>query len=197
MGAATDKCGATDQGAAIDTDAAIEMRGVTVFRWSAALGRRTYLLRDLEWRVQPGEHWALLGPNGAGKSTLMQIAAATAQPSEGSVAVLGEEFGRADLRRLRERIGLVDERLARRLRPRLSAVEAVMTGAHGAIAPQPRRSRVDERARVEQERADERTRAGELLELIGLAEVAEREFGHCSQGERQRLLVARALMAEP
>lgn len=165
---------------------ALDMRDVVVFRWSPALRRRTYLLDELSWRVGAGEQWVMLGPNGAGKSTLMRIAAAVDQPTSGSVSVLGARFGAADLRDLRKRIGFVDSKVATSLRPRLTGREVVLTGAQGTIFFDP--AKVDEQAE---------RRAAEFLALIGMERVADREFGQCSQGERQRLLLARALMADP
>lgn len=165
---------------------AVEMRDVTVFRWSPILRRRTYLLSDFEWQVKAGQQWVLLGPNGAGKTTLMQMAAAVTHPTSGEVSVLGQRFGHCDLRELRKRIGFVDNRVAKSLRPRLTGRQAVLTGALGTIFFDPGKVREQ----------DER-RADEMLGLVGMERVAEREFGQCSQGERQRLLVARALMADP
>ncbi len=165
---------------------AIDIRDVTVFRWSQTLRRRTYLLKDFNWRVESGEHWAVLGPNGAGKTTLMHMAAAITQPTSGEVSVLGGRFGRTDLRGLRERIGFVDSRVAKSLWPKLTGLEVVITGGLGTIF-------LDE-PRVTDEI---RQRAQEFLALVGMERVTEREFGQCSQGERQRLLVARALMGSP
>jgi iron complex transport system ATP-binding protein len=144
------------------------------------------LLDDVSWRVGAGEWWVLLGPNGAGKTTLLHLAAGTSHPTRGRVAVLGDRVGGVDLRDLRERIGLVDARVARQLQGTLTGHQVVLTGAFGAIRLQPRR--LTEAHSV---------RATELLELTGSADLAERAFELCSQGERQRLLLARALMAEP
>jgi iron complex transport system ATP-binding protein len=165
---------------------AIRMTGVGVWRWVAREERRAVLLEEVEWEVGMGEHWVVLGPNGAGKTTLLNLAAAISHPSEGAVEVLGARLGEVDMRRLRERIGTVEPEVARRLRGRLSAREIVLTGAFGSIALQP--DRIEEA---------HRRRAEELLELFGAAELAERRYEFCSQGERQRLLVARALMDEP
>jgi iron complex transport system ATP-binding protein len=162
------------------------LRGVQVERWSATLGRNRVLLAGVEWTVGAGEHWIVLGPNGAGKTTLLNLTAAVSQPSAGTVHVLGHRLGATDVRTLRERIGLVDARLARQLKPSLSGLEIVLTGAFGSIALQ--RSKLT---------GDHRERAGALLELIGAADLAERRFEDCSQGERQRLLLARSLMPSP
>src|SRR6266545_1115762 len=81
----------------------LELEGVRV--WAPD---RSELLRDVTWRVRPGEHWALLGPNGAGKTTLLSMAGARRHPSAGVVRVLGERLGKVDMRELRRLIGVVD-----------------------------------------------------------------------------------------
>ena len=161
-------------------DAALALVDVTVERRGKAL------LRDVSWRVGAGETWVLLGPNGAGKTTLLHLAAGTSHPTRGRVEVLGARVGGVDLRDLRERIGLVDARVARQLQGTLTGRQVVLTGAFGAIRLQPRRLTADHEAR-----------ADALLALTGCADLADRGFELCSQGERQRLLLARALMAQP
>ena len=162
------------------------MRDVLVWRWVAAESRRAVLLEQIDWTVQPGEHWVVLGPNGAGKTTLLNLAAAVSHPSEGEVWVLGKRLGAVDMRALRERIGTVEPSLARRIRGRSTGLEVVLTGAFGSIALQ--------QQRIEEEH---RARAARLLAELGAAGLAERRFEECSHGERQRLLLARALMDEP
>lgn len=169
-----------------DTPAALSFDGVTVERWSRALGRTRVLLHRVDWRVQAGEHWIVLGANGAGKTTLLDLAAAVSQPSSGTVHVLGHRLGATDVRVLREHLGLVDAKTARALKPALTGLEVVLTGATGTISL--RRDRLTEA---------ERARAAALLVLIGAGDLSDRRFEDCSQGERQRLLVARALMPSP
>jgi iron complex transport system ATP-binding protein len=159
---------------------AILLEGVSYVRRGAAL------LDEVCWRVERGEQWALLGPNGAGKSTLLSLAGAVEHPTRGSVEVLGERLGRTDVRRLRERIGAVDSKLDRKLLPDYDAETVVLTGATGTRIPL--WDRYDDATRA---------RAEELLALLGCADLAERPLGICSQGERQRVLIARALMSEP
>ena len=62
--------------------------------------------------MQSDERWLVLGANGCGKTTLMRIASLYLHPSTGTVRVLGEELGRADVRRVRRRIGLASAALA-------------------------------------------------------------------------------------
>ncbi len=160
--------------------------GVTVWEWDARLRQRQPILSDIDWSVAPGEQWAVLGPNGAGKSTLLDIAAGMRHPSRGRVDILGETVGRVDLRALRERIGHVDVKTEEAFSPRRTALDVVLTGATGTI-------------QVLQERVDAATRerAAQLLEQFGCAAVAAHSFASCSQGERRRILLARALMRRP
>ena len=164
----------------------LKLRGATVTRWSASLGRELLLLDGVDWAVEPGEHWVILGPNGAGKTTLMHLAGAMAQPSAGTVEVLGARLGRVDIRALRESIGFVDARLARSLRGSYTGVQTVMTGAFNTIILQVRRLT-----------PAHEERALALMALVSASDLAGRRFEDCSQGERQRLLLARALMADP
>ena len=142
------------------------------------------ILDDISWTVSSGEHWALLGPNGAGKSTLLALLGAARHPSSGAVTVLGGRLGRVDMPALRRRIGVVDPTL--RLLEWLTVEEVVLTGVTGTIRPLWDRYGEDERAR-----------ARELLALVGCEALGGREIGRCSQGERQRVRIARALMPAP
>lgn len=165
---------------------ALDLTGVSLWRWDAELQRERHLLRDVDWTVRPGEHWALLGANGAGKTTLMNVVAAVHHPSDGTADVLGHRLGRVDLRVLRARIGLVEARTSRAFRQRLTAEQVVLTGATGTIALRP--ASLDDATRA---------RAAGLLSRFGCGELADRPYDTCSQGERQRVLLARALMRSP
>ena len=163
---------------------ALRLDGVTLWEWD---GRgRVPLLRGIDWQVRAGEQWAVLGPNGAGKSTLLDIAAGLLHPSRGEVRILGGHVGHVDLRALRERIGHVDVKTEERFAPRRPALDVVLTGVTGTIQLLP--ERVTDR---------DRRRAAQLLEQFGCAAQAAQPFGACSQGERRRILLARALMRRP
>jgi iron complex transport system ATP-binding protein len=142
-----------------------------------------HVLRDISLAVERGEHWALLGPNGAGKSTLLSLAAAQRFPSRGTVAVLGQTLGRVDLRELRRSIGTVDVRL--RMPRELSVTEYVETGGTQTVQP------------LGPVGTEVRSRAAGLIVQLGLAQVADRSIDVCSQGERARARLARALVANP
>lgn len=144
------------------------------------------ILRDVDWRVDSFQHWIVLGPNGSGKTTLLQVASMWVHPSTGEVTVLGQTLGRTDVRTLRSRIGCCSASLAKRLRPHVLARDVVMTAINAALEPWWHEYDASDRARAER-----------LLDQVGAGYLCERPFGDCSEGERQRVLVARSLMTDP
>ncbi|GAA1909848.1 ABC transporter ATP-binding protein [Nocardioides lentus] len=160
--------------------AVLELADVVVRRGQATL------LDGVTWVVKDGERWVILGPNGAGKTTLMQVAAAQVHPTSGAVGVLGELIGRVDVFELRPRIGLTSAALAERI-PRGETVRDLVLSASYAVVGRWRESYDD----LDHSRADD------LLREVGVAHLAERTFGTLSEGERKRVLVARALMTDP
>ena len=143
-----------------------------------------HVLHSLDLSIATGEHWALLGPNGAGKSTLLALLGAQRHPSRGEVQILGSMLGRVDVRTLRERIGTVDVRL--RLPAELTVRDYVLTGATQTVQPMPERYDAGDHARADQ-----------LVTSLGLEALAARPVAVCSQGERARARLARALMPQP
>ena len=91
------------------------------------------LLKDVSWKVAPGEHWALLGLNGSGKTTLLNLVNGYFWPSEGSVSVLGHRFGEVDLRVLRKEIGWVSTSLQEKLYATDRTQNIVISGKHATI----------------------------------------------------------------
>src|SRR3954462_1129643 len=156
------------------------MTGVAVVRDSATL------LADVDWTVREGERWAVLGPNGAGKTTLLQVASGALFPSRGRVELLGEVFGRVDLSELRTRVGLSSALLADRIPGHERALDVVITASYGVVGRW-----------HEQYDAADTARAEDLLARVGLRAFADRRFGTLSEGERKRVLLARALMSDP
>ncbi len=130
----------------------------------------------------------LLGPNGSGKTTLLRVAASQLWPTRGSVELLGERLGRVDMRQLRQRIALVSASVSRTLRPEVPALDVVLTGRHAALETW-----------WHEYGDDDRDKAGALLSAAGFGggEFARRPFGMLSEGERQQVLLARALMGDP
>jgi len=161
-------------------DVVIRMAGVGVRRDGM------HLLRDVDWSVELDERWVVLGPNGAGKTTLLQLASAHLHPTTGTVDLLGERLGGADVFELRPRIGLASAALAQRLPAGENVVDLVVSAGYAVLG----------RWREEYDRTDQ-GRARGLLYQLGVAHLAERAFGTLSEGERKRVQIARALMTDP
>lgn len=144
------------------------------------------VLSDVDWEVNAGERWVVLGANGSGKTSLLRLAGGWLFPTTGEVEVLGHFLGRVDVRRLRLRIGFASGALAAMLRPGISAADVVMTAKHGAL----------EAWWHPYDEADG-IRARALLERMGCGHLADRPVGSASDGERQRIQLARTLMVAP
>jgi iron complex transport system ATP-binding protein len=146
---------------------------------------RRLILDDISWEINPREHWVLLGANGSGKTTLLQILAGYLWPTSGEITVLGERFGEIDLRVLRRRIGWVGSFLQAQVPPSQKPLEFIVSGKYASIGifekPEPRD--FEDAARLA-----ERLDCGKILEL---------PYAVLSHGEKQRLLIARALIHNP
>lgn len=144
------------------------------------------LLSGIDWEVGPDERWVVMGANGSGKTSLIRIASLYEHPSSGRVVVAGGELGIADVRELRRRIALVSPALIDMIRPGLSGRDIVMSAKFAALEPW---WHTYEPADAE--------RARDLLEDQGIGFAADRPFATLSSGQKQRVLLARALMGSP
>jgi iron complex transport system ATP-binding protein len=156
---------------------------VSVIDFEQVVLRRSgrVIVDRVEWRVGKGEHWAVLGPNGAGKTSLLRIASAQIRPTSGAANVLGGRLGRVSMPELRRRIGVVEPALGRRFYPVQTALDVVLSGFGGTILA---------------EEGTDPARAQALLDAAGVGSLATRLFASCSEGERARILLARALATD-
>ena len=145
----------------------------------------TVILRDVNWRVQRGEHWVILGANGSGKTSLLSALTGYLMPTSGEISVLGETYGESDWRELRKQIGLVSSSVRQMMADDEPALETVASGKYAMIGFWGRLSRTD------------KAKAQQLLRQVECEYLAARPWGVLSQGERQRVLIGRALMARP
>ena len=143
------------------------------------------LLRGVDLTVGPGEHWAIIGANGAGKSTLLKLIRGTIPATRGEIEVTGERHRAPGLRDPRLRIGVLEGEPAR-FAAAMTGREVVTLRPPGPIATMGAASSPDD---------DEQAR--EVLRLLDGAHLADRPYAVCSHGERQRILLARALMRDP
>lgn len=157
----------------------IDMSGVCLRR----SGRE--ILRGVDWRMERGQHWAVVGANGSGKTTLLQIASGVLFPSAGSVSVLGGRFGACDLFRLRRRVGWVGAAPQARMPATDSVRDIVASGLAATFG------------RVRDYDREDAALAEAAIGRVGMAGRSECAFGVLSQGERQKVVLARAMAASP
>ncbi len=142
------------------------------------------ILKGVDWHVGAGEHWVILGPNGCGKTSLINCLTGYEMATAGDITVDGSEYGRTDWRDVRKRVGLVTSTLTFYLEPGEPVLDAVASGREAMLNL------------VGEVSAEVRAEARALLERIGCGYLAESHWGVLSQGERQKILICRALMAE-
>jgi len=143
------------------------------------------ILSDISWTIELGQHWALLGANGSGKTSLLKILTGYEWPTFGTVRVLGQRFGACDIPRMRKLIGWVSSAMTQRLPVQDEAVEVVASGLDASIGLY---RRITE---------EERAKSIAVLKQLRIDTVAEQGYGTLSQGEMQKVLIARALVCEP
>ncbi|MBX3746621.1 MAG: ATP-binding cassette domain-containing protein [Verrucomicrobiae bacterium] len=143
------------------------------------------LLADIHWTVAPGQHWVILGANGSGKTSLLAALTGYLTPTAGTLELLGHRYGQAHWPELRKRVGLVSSALRQWFHDDEPALEIVAGGRYATI---------DLRERL---RPADARQAAALLALVDVPSLADRPWAFLSQGERQRVLIARGLMAQP
>ncbi|WP_028649215.1 ABC transporter ATP-binding protein [Nocardiopsis sp. CNT312] len=158
----------------------VGLDGATVRRQDAEL------LADVDWTVLEGERWVILGPNGAGKTTLLNVVSSQLHPTAGEVEILGGRLGGVDVFELRPLIGYAGASVASRVEPGTPVLDLVLSAAYGFVG----------RFREEYGIPDY-GRARALLGHWGVGDLADRSYDTLSEGERKRVLIARALMSDP
>ena len=158
----------------------LELRDVSVRRGESTI------LGPISFSIAPGERWVILGPNGAGKSTFLNILATRIFPTQGKAFLLGEEMGKVDLFELRTRIGTCASIVAEDIPYDELVRDVVLTAAYAILG----------RWNEDYDLWDE-SRAIALLTNFGVRELGDRLYGSLSDGEKKRVQISRALMADP
>ncbi|WP_040949236.1 ABC transporter ATP-binding protein [Gorillibacterium massiliense] len=143
------------------------------------------IIQNINLHMKKDENWVILGKNGSGKTTLLEMMNGYQFPSSGKVTVLGYLYGEVDLREMRKRIGYISQSLFEKLNLRDPVWEVVATGAYAFLRFY---------QTIPQETVE---KAHAMLEFVGLSKVKDQLLGTLSQGERKKILLARALMTEP
>lgn len=147
--------------------------------------RDVSILRGIDWRVERGQHWVIVGANGSGKTSLLRALTGYFPPTAGTIRVLGKTYGHSDWRELRKKVGLVSSSVHQLMPEGETALAAVVSGKLAMIGQWGEVADAD------------RSTALKILRRIEASSLAERPWLHLSQGERQRVLIGRALMADP
>lgn len=145
----------------------------------------TRILDGISWSVGKGEHWVILGANGSGKTSLLSALTGYLTPTSGEVEVLGQRYGSSDWRELRRAIGIVSSSVRQMMHDDEPAIESVISGKFAMIDFRGKSTRAD------------RAAATRILRQVECGHLAARPWRVLSQGERQRILIGRALMARP
>lgn len=144
------------------------------------------ILTAINWRVEKSEHWAVLGLNGSGKTSLLNIVTGYSWPTTGHAEVLNQPFGKTDIRELRKSIGWVSSSLQERIKESERAEDIVVSGKYASIG-----------LAYEQPTEADFHKAFQMMQQMRCRHLTGRTYQTCSQGERQKLLIARGLMASP
>ncbi len=143
------------------------------------------ILDGVHWRAERGQHWVILGANGSGKTSLLSALTGYLMPTAGEIFLLGKNYGKSDWRELRKKVGIVSSAIRQMMANDEPALETVASGKSAIIDFWGTLSDGD------------KSRASKILRQIEGAHLAERPWRVLSQGERQRILIGRALMARP
>ncbi|MGE9289344.1 MAG: ABC transporter ATP-binding protein [Puniceicoccales bacterium] len=162
-----------------------ENQGILSLEGLDLYGGDTKILKGIHWEIADGEHWAILGANGCGKSSLLAAVLAYRTPAAGEICLLGERYGASNWQELRKRIGMVSSVLTHRVPPGEVALETVLSGEAAQLGYWSRSSNPKE------------GRALRCLGQMGVRHLANRQWSVLSQGERQKVFIARALMQDP
>ena len=143
----------------------------------------TEILNGVHWDVAAKENWVILGANGSGKTTLLSCVTGYVTPSNGTIEVLGKQYGKTDWRELRKEVGLVSSGIRHWIEDQQTALNVVASGRNAELNlwHPPEGTLIREARRS--------------LRQVECAHLANRPWAFLSQGERQRVLIGRALMA--
>jgi iron complex transport system ATP-binding protein len=169
------------QGGAVDGETG---KGVVIDARGIGIERARPILQDVDWLVRRGEHWVILGANGSGKTALLRSITGYISPTRGRVSVCGGDEDEP-WESLRQRVGFVSSNLSQRIEDDEPVLETVISGRYSMINYWARRVK----------RTD-RDKAREILEMVECAHLASQPWMVLSQGERQRVLIGRALMLD-
>jgi iron complex transport system ATP-binding protein len=147
--------------------------------------REAVILESIDWTVEQGQHWVILGANGSGKTSLLSTLTGYMPLTAGEISVLGETYGQTDWRELRKRVGIVSSSIHQLVEGHQTPLDTIIGGRHAIIGM------------WGETQPSERSQAEKILRQIEAEAIRKRPWRVLSQGERQRVLIGRALMVRP
>ena len=156
---------------------------IEIDKLSCKAGSR-YLLKNINWQLNRGENWFLFGLNGSGKTTLLSIIAGYRAYTAGNIHIFGEKYSEENVLALRRKIGFVSSSFFDKILTKESVLDIVLGGALGSIGLNEVVSNRDI------------IKAKYLLKKLNLKDKINYPYSWLSKGERQNILIARALIGE-
>ena len=144
-----------------------------------------YLLKKIDWDIKQNENWLLFGLNGSGKTTLLSVIAGYGNYTSGTVEVLGMDYTEDTTQYIRSRIGFVSSSFFTKYFKYETVLHVVLSGLTGTLGVNFKISNQDV------------IRAKKLLTELEVEDKANQAFQELSKGEQQKVLIARALVANP
>lgn len=145
------------------------------------------IINDLNWQIEAGDNWILYGLNGAGKTTLLNIMNAYESVSQGEIEIFEMVPGKKgySAESVRQHIGFVSHSLLEKFQDGEKVIDVVLSGIFKSIG-------------LYKEYSDEHIKEAEkLLNLVGMLSYKDRYLGHLSTGQKQKVMIARALIHQP
>lgn len=143
------------------------------------------IIKGIDWVIEKNQHWSIIGSNGSGKTSLLRAITGDLWPTTGSVWLFGKQLGFCDLPAMKRKIGWVGSSIDKWLPPSETALNLTVTGLYSTYELYRKPAK------------DDLLRAEEALVSLNCSHILHRPFEKLSQGEKQKVRLARSLVSRP